>query len=194
MSMDTASGGGGACDDSVCVVYNVTLGRIDASICANNIIIEKFSKLAQHLYKKYQCEMALIEQNGIGTTMIYACRELGMSVIKLTSTESSKYDGMQWAKKMIEKNKDPLIADENLRNNCLSVQIIAPRGKGGDSNKSAGSFVGKKDFLMTIGFLGAFSKYYLRPDARPTVPYINPQTHFPGLSKKPKGQKPGLFK
>jgi hypothetical protein len=185
ISCDPASGGGGDTDDSVIVVWDVKNERIMASFCSNELTMDRLSDVIDLLHKKYLSKFIILEKNGLGHAIVEFCRKKNLPVLEQKTGDDNRGRLFFWAKHMIEEKN--VCADDNLRGNCLSCQIVA-KVNGGER------FIGKKDFLACLGFLGLFEDKMKTLLPVPPKPPVNPNI-FNGNkllnNGKPKG---GIFK
>lgn len=185
LSCDPASGGGGDTDNAVVIVWDVKNRRIMASFCSNELTMDKLSDVIDLLHKMYGSKFIIVEKNGLGFAILEFCKKKNLPVIEQVTGNHNQSRLFFWAKHMVE--EEGVIADEHLRANCLSCQVI-PRTNGGDK------FIGSKDFLACLGFLGLFEDKMKTLLPRPPQPPVNPNI-FNGNkllnNGKPKG---GIFK
>lgn len=154
-SVDT--GKGVERDRSAVVVIDKLNHKICAAFVSNVLDPHTFAGIARDLVNHYtpppstkglgwnvtlpspsppQC---VVEENGIGNTMVLELRRLGVAVIETTTTEASKLDGLTL-----------------VRQACIDGRLYGPSWLAEEADELAkderGNWTGRKDLVMALGF------------------------------------------
>lgn len=152
-------------DYSSIVVYDLKNKNIAAIYHSNTDKMDAIAQEIKILQNVYKPHATYIEKNGIGGFwLIPECQKLGIPVIDIVTTESSKYSGLLLVKQAIE--RDGLCCDDQFSSEAASLTYEL----NGDKEK----FNHAGDSLMATSFclLKADEYKYIinQPPPRPQVP------------------------
>ena len=137
IGVDTAGGLG--MDASTIVVLDKRDGSISATYHDSDATVNILADQVRSAYEMYAPDHVCIEVNGIGLATAQACRDKGVPVYEIKTTEASRYSGLLGTRLAIENGY--IAGPIELAEECDVLHI---------DNRER--FAGKKDMCMAIGF------------------------------------------
>lgn len=136
IGFDPASGKGG--DNTALVVIDKCTKELCAYFSRNDVLLQDVFQVCKELLILYKADFVIFEENGLGQNRQHEFSSLSIPVQYITTTESSKYSGL-------EKVRSEIFSGVLFGGNRIYQEVNSLKY---DDNK----FFGKKDTLMAIGF------------------------------------------
>lgn len=137
VGIDTAGGLGK--DSSTIAVIDKVSNSLVCSYCDNESTIDELAIKTRKVYELYAPDHVCVETNGIGQATAQACRDKGIPVKEIRTTDASRYTALLLTKVAVERGG--LAGPEELALECDDLHI--------DKHER---FAGRKDLCMAIGF------------------------------------------
>ena len=135
--VDTAGGIGK--DASTIAVIDKISGSLVCTYHDNESTIDELAEKVRKVYELYGPDHICVETNGIGQATSQACRDKGVPVLEIRTTDASRYTALLLTKLAVE--RCGLAGPEELALECDDLHI--------DKHER---FAGRKDLCMAIGF------------------------------------------